>query len=95
MAVVAEFTTYRDTIRDDFNSYVTLYIQSKIGTQTHEAERKLAELCLLESYLLVMEDFDPTETIHMFTAAEMEEFMTQINQILKTTTNVEFTQYYS
>ena len=95
MADVNEFYSYRSTIRADLSSYFANSSLLDGGSQTSDKKIELAYINTLEPCSRVMEKFDPTSLIHLFTADEMRDFMRIINDILNTNYNVNFEQYYA
>jgi len=97
MAVASEYYEYLSAIRTEFSDFVVAYssdFQSN-GMKTVEQQRKLVQLNMFTASMDVLNSFDPTSQIHMFTAAEMNDWMTKVNQLLNETYYVEFTQYYA
>jgi len=94
MADVNEFYSYLSDVRKGFSDYAENSSKTLEGSQTHPQKVKLVLLNLLEACSHVMEDYDVTTTIHMFTADEMRDFMLIINDILDEHFFVNFDQYY-
>jgi hypothetical protein len=94
MATPSEFYSYLSDIRKGFSDYSSASSKTLDGSQTQLQQIKLVHLNLLEACSHVMEAFDPTVTVHMFTADEMRDFLVLINDILDAHHNVDFEQYY-
>jgi hypothetical protein len=94
MADVNEFYSYLSDIRGGFSGYAADSSKTLEGSQTHNQKIKLVHLNLLEVCSYVMEKYDPTTTVHMFTADEMRDWMRIANDILDENFYVDFDQYY-
>ena len=96
MADASEYYTYLSTIRIGFSDYVVAHgVGAKVnGIKSDGQQRKLVQLNIFTSCMDVMNHFEPTSTVHMFTALEMGDWMSKINQLLNETYYVDFSQYY-
>jgi hypothetical protein len=95
MADANEFYDYLSNIRKGFSDFGATNSNLVSGTQTYEQKITLTEFILLDACMYLMNKYDPTSQIHMFTADEMRDFMRLINDILDTNYNVDFSQYYA
>ena len=97
MADSTEFYEYLNTVRRGYSNYTvsnsTDYKEN--GMKTTEQQRKYVQHNLFTASMQVMNQFDPTSLVHQFTAAEMDDWMAKINQLLNETYYVDFSQYYS
>jgi hypothetical protein len=95
MADANEFYSYLSDVRKSFSDFAAGSSTVPKGTETLEQEIELTKLNLLEVCSYVMEKFDPTTTIHQFTAVEMRDFMALLNDIINEHHNVNFEQFYA
>jgi len=96
MADVNIFNTYLLNIRTDYSNYVTNAsndLRDK-GTRTLDQKIKISKVNYFTAHMHIMNSFDPTTTIHMLTAAQMQVSVDEINSLAGTSYEIDFRIYY-
>lgn len=92
-----EYYQYLNSVRTAYSNYVVAHSTDikENGQKGTDQLRKTVQLNMFEVCLDVLNKFDPTSTVHMFTASEMNDWMTKVNELVNEEYYVEWTQFYA